>query len=118
MKHVILFTGILMGIAGFCTTAFSQDTHSGRAVNHGSQAASHASGSAAHAISASGQAVSGAASVPFMVSGAAGASSAQIGEDLHNAASEPIGTPLEITDETITIGPPPDQALNANTGQN
>jgi hypothetical protein len=115
MKIIVGLISLLIVVFGFSTPGFSQDTHSGRAVTHGSEASGNASGSAAHAIAGSGQAVSGAASVPFMASGAAGAASAQVGDDLHDAASAPIGEPLKITDETITIGLPPDQALKTNT---
>ncbi len=118
MKKIFGLISVLVIVLGFSTPGFSKDTHSDRAVTHGSQASGHASGSAAHAIAGSGQAVSGAASVPFMASGASGAASAQVGEDLHDAATAPIGEPLKITDETITIGLPPDQALKTDTTDN
>ncbi len=118
MKKIIGLISVLIVVFCFYTPGFSQDTHSGRAVTHGSQASDQASNSAAHAIAGSGQTVSGAASVPFMASGASGAASAQVGEDLHDAATAPIGEPLKITDETITVGPPPDHALNTDTPEN
>ncbi|HCY87441.1 MAG TPA: hypothetical protein DHV36_20070 [Desulfobacteraceae bacterium] len=115
MKKLFCMTSVLIAALTIGTPAMANETHADRAVTHGSQAASHASNSAAHAIAASGQAVSGAASVPFMASGVAGAVSAQVGEDLKDAASAPIGQPLPITDETITVGPTPDLAIQQTT---
>lgn len=106
MKKILGLISVLIIVLGFSTPGFSKDTHSDRAVTHGSQASEHASGSAAHAIANSGQAVSGAASVPFMASGTSG------------AASAPIGEPLKVTNETITIGLFPDQALKTDTTDN
>lgn len=111
MKKSYLFTVVVLAFCLVSPAWAGDDTHSGKAASHGSQASQHASGSAAHAIMASGQVVSGAASVPFMASGASGAVSAQIGEDLNKAATAPADGPLEISDETITVGPPPDQAM-------
>ncbi len=115
MKKRFVFIVMTICVFGFNSHGFAQETHSGQAATHGSQASGHGSNSAAHAISASGQAVSGAASVPFAASGSAGAVSAQVGEDLHDAATAPIGEPLQISEETITVGPPPDKALDTNT---
>lgn len=109
---VSLFTLILSA------NAFAGDTHSGRAVGESAEAASHSGASVAHGTMASGQVTSAASAVPLAVVGSAGAvigsagaASTQIAKDLMSAATAPIGTPLEITDESVTTGPPPNEAL-------
>lgn len=95
----------------FCASAWSQPAaQAGQAVKHGAQASGNASASAAHSIVASGQVTSAAVAVPLMASGAvtgsvAGASVA-VGQDSMRAAAVPIGTPLEVTDEAITVVSP------------
>lgn len=104
---VIVFVAAML-VSG---SAFAGDTHSGKAVEEAGKAGSHASASAAHAIAGSGQVVSAVAAVPFAIAGSAGAVSTEIAKDLMEAATAPIGTPLEITDESVTAGPSPSEAL-------
>ena len=47
----------------------------------------------------------------ILVAGSIGEVSGQIGADLMEVATTPAGTPFEITEITVTVGPPPDQAL-------
>jgi len=86
------------------------NTHSGQAVQESAQASGHASASAAHSIVASGQVTSAASAVPLSIGGAvlgsAGAVSTGAAHDSMKAATAPIGTPLEVTDESITTMPP------------
>ena len=84
--------------------SFGGNTHSGQAVKEAGKAASHASSSAAHAIVGSGQVTSAASAVPLAIAGSAGAVCTEIAKDLMEAATAPIGTPLEITDESISRG--------------
>lgn len=98
-------------------SAFADDnTHAGRAVNEAVQASGHASASAAHSIAASGQVTSAVSAVPLSIGGVAlgvaGAVSAGAARDSMRAATAPIGTPLVITDETVTVVPP-NEALKA-----
>lgn len=90
--------------------------HAGRAANEAARSSGHASASAAHSVAASGQVTSAVSAVPLSVGGAvlgsAGAVSAGAARDSMKAATAPIGTPLEIGDETITVIPP-NQALKA-----
>jgi hypothetical protein len=103
-------------IAATIGGAAAQDTNAGRAVEHGVQASGHASASAAHSIAASGQVTSAASAVPLSIGGAAlgsaGAVSADAARESMRAATAPIGTPLDITNETITVIPP-NEALKA-----
>jgi hypothetical protein len=92
------------------------DTHAGQAVSNAVQASGHASASAAHSIAASGQVTSAVSAVPLSIGGAvlgsAGAVSAAAARDSMRAATAPIGTPLQVTDEVITVVPP-NEALKA-----
>ncbi len=87
-----------------------EGTYSGQAVSESAQASGHASASAAFGIVASGQATSAALAVPLSVGGAvlgsAGAMSTAAAQEAMRAASAPIGTPLVVTEEVITIVPP------------
>lgn len=99
-----------------CAAWAQNETHAGRAIKDGMAASGHASASAAHSIVASGQVTSAAIAVPLSVGGAAlasgGAVSAAAARDSMKAATAPIGTPLPVTDEAITVMPP-NQALKA-----
>lgn len=93
------------------SAAFAADqTHSGQASANAVQSGSHASASAGHSIAASGQVTSGISAIPLaiggIVSGTAGAVSSQAARGSATAATSPIGKPLDITDETITVMPP------------
>lgn len=118
MQNIRIASTILFLSLALNGSALAGDTHSGQAVTEASKAGSHASQSAAHAIVGSGQVVSAASAVPLAIGGSAGAVSTEIAKDLMNAATAPAGTPLEITDENITAGPPPDQALKIKAQTN
>ena len=110
-KRITIFNClIIVFILVFCPIV---QANSDRAANNSSQASEHGSNSVVHAIIGSGQVVSGAASVPLSAAGASGAASTQIADELKKAADAPIGEPLEITEETISIGLPPDKQLEA-----
>ncbi len=94
-----------------CANSFAGETHSGRAVVESGKASTHASASIAHGIAGSGQVVSAVAAVPFYAIGSIGEVSKEVGVVLMEAATAPIGTPLIITEETVTAGPPPNHAL-------
>jgi hypothetical protein len=101
------------------SNAWAQNTtHAGQAVGNGGQASGHASASAAHSIAASGQVTSAVLAVPLLSGavalGSAGAVSAMAGRDSLRAATAPIGTPLEISNEAITVVPP-NLALKSKT---
>ncbi|WP_300463825.1 hypothetical protein [Desulfobacula sp.] len=109
---ILIISGVLvLAINGI---AFSGDTHSGKAIEQAGKAGSHGSASAAHAIVGSGQVTSAASAVPLSVAGSVGAVSTEVANELMDAATAPIGTPLEITDESVTAGPPPNEVLKTN----
>lgn len=91
------------------STAMATD-HSGQASGHATRSGSHASASTGHSVAASGQVTSAASAIPLSVGGAAlsigGAVSMGAAHDSARAAASPIGKPLVITDEVITVTPP------------
>lgn len=84
--------------------------HAGHASGHAVQSGSHASASAGHSVAASGQVTSAASAIPLSIGGAAlsvgGAVSMGAAHDSARAAASPVGKPLPITDEIITVTPP------------
>lgn len=94
-----------------CANSFAGDTYSGRAVAESGKASMHGSASIANGIAGSAQVVSAVAAVPFLAIGSVGELSKEVGVTLMEAATAPIGTPLIITEETVTAGPPPNDAL-------
>lgn len=108
MRSTLLLCGVLC-----CLTSRADDGFSRGPVGNAIQA----SASAAHAIAASGQTVLAVSAVPLSVGGAvltsAGQASAAIGNASMQATNAPIGTPLPISDETITVVRP-DIALRSD----
>jgi hypothetical protein len=106
-SRVLFATSLMAAMTG---SAIADDTHAGRAVNEAAQTSGHASASAAHSIAASGQVTSAVSAVPLSVGGvvlsAGGAVSAAAARDSARAATAPIGTPLKVTDEAISVVPP------------
>lgn len=107
-----------------CIAADAQaadQTHLGASVGNSVQSSAHASASVGHSIAASGQVTSAASAIPLaiggVVSGTAGAVSGQAAKNSARAANAPIGTPLDITDETITVMPPNEALKNKDQAQ-
>lgn len=81
-------------------------------LQHSSQALTHSLEAIGHSMVAGTKLVSGVAAVPLKASGAVGQLSGEMGDALGDAANAPVGHPLPITEDVITIGPPPAKALN------
>lgn len=114
-----LLLGAAFAVATVTGAMAADDSHLKRATTEAVKASGHASASAAHGIAASGKVTSAAAAIPLAIGGAvlsgAGALSTGAAQDLSKASATPIGAPLEVTDETITVVPP-DQALKPKDG--
>lgn len=67
------------------------------------------------ALGASAQVVSGIAAIPLGLSAEAGKVSGELSEELWKAANTPLRGSLPVTEELITIGPPPGEALQQST---
>jgi hypothetical protein len=109
LSAALIFT--LTG-AGACLAA---ETYSGRAGTESTRAGSHGGMSTVQGIAASGQVASGAVAVPFAVSGAAGSVGNDSARNLRHAATAPAGAPLPVSEETVTAGVPPNEALKTTT---
>jgi hypothetical protein len=121
-KIVLRILSLVVLLGGAATPVWAQTkSHADKAVDHGAQASSNASASAAHALIASGQVTSAIASAPLALSGTVLGASAQASTGLAQApamaATTPIGTPLPIAEESVSIMPP-DAALKTNTQVN
>ena len=92
-----------------------------KAVKTGGQASSNAAASAGHSLVATGQLASGVVATPLLASGAiavgVGSAAVQAGGSLMNAANHPIGAPLPVTEETVSIIPP-NKALQQPAAKN
>lgn len=109
----ILRTMILAAAATmvFSVPSFAGNGYSGQAIKESGAASTHSGASIANSVAGTGQVVSAVAAVPFYVVGAVGDVSGEIANGLIDMATAPPGTALEITDEVITAGPPPNDAL-------
>jgi hypothetical protein len=116
-------TAVLFCVFSLCTnTAMANPADQlQKAVKAGGQASSNAAASAGHSLVATGQLASGVVATPLLASGAiavgVGGAAVQAGGSLMGAASSPIGTPLPVTDETISIIPP-NKALQQPAAKN
>lgn len=110
MNHGLHKLPTALLLIGWLASAQADEGLSAGVLRESAQASGHASASAAHSIAASGRATLGLSAVPLAIGGAvlgsAGSASAAVARDSMRAANAPIGTPLEITEETITIIPP------------
>lgn len=97
-----LYIGGTIFVAFFSGPAFG-----GGASEHVSAAVTHSGNAVAHTSVAAVKLVSGAVAAPLMVSGEVGKASGRMGEALWEEAN----TPLPVTDEVITAGPPPARAM-------
>ncbi len=100
----LVFSSLQVSHAG---GVFKALQHSGKAIVHSTQAV-------LYGVVGSAQVVSGTLAIPLAISGSVGNVSGKIGNDMWDAATMPIGTPLEISDKSVTAGPSPDEALKDN----
>lgn len=88
----------------------AEDTHARQVSNNTAKAGSQGSGSAGRSIAVSGQATSAAFATPLSMGGVAvvsgGAASIGVANESMRITKMPIGKPLRITDEAITITSP------------
>jgi hypothetical protein len=118
-KTLLTLTALLLAMSAQAEDtkpAKQPNTHAGRAVDHAAKSFSHASGSAAHSIAASAQVTSAASAIPLSIGASVGAVSGQMAKESMKAATAPIGTPLEVTDEALT-SVPPNEALKQKVGK-
>ncbi|WP_081441953.1 hypothetical protein [Mariprofundus ferrooxydans] len=105
MKKMMMISMVLAVMAGG-QQAMAQGSvrHSGQALNHSVQASGHA-------VVAGAQLTSAAIAIPMVAAGAVGAASTQSGAALLKQADSDFDRPLSISEETVTAGPAPSEAL-------
>lgn len=101
---VFLVTTLLGSIVAPGVAAQSSLQHSSQAVTHSLQALGEG-------MVAGAKLVSGVAAVPLKAAGAVGQLSGDMGDSLWEAANAPADGPLPVTEDVITIGPPPGEAI-------
>ena len=120
MKKMWIFPAILFFFGAGAVHCFAGDSQGRAAIEESAQAVSHAGKSSAHAVCASGQAVVGVAAVPLGVVAVAGVAGAGMAEGLMRAATDsacPGCSAFPVSDEIVTAGPPPNEALNSAAKQ-
>ena len=110
IKHTLLI--LLFVVEGVAFAGPAEEAN--QAVGEAVQTSGHASASAMHGIAASGQVTSAVMAVPLsaagVVLGASGNASQQAASALAKIADIPIGTPLPVANENLSIVSP-DKAL-------
>ena len=106
MKKTVLSISMVASLllAGQTAMAEGSVRHSAQALNHSLQASAHSVGAAAKLTSA-------AVAMPLIAVGAVGHVSGEAGKALLDEANSDFNTPLTVSDETVTAGPAPDQAV-------
>jgi len=106
---------IACSVAGFAVAILvSMPVAAGGASYHLSQALANSMEALAQATVGGLKLVSGAIAVPLMVGGEIGKVSGQAGDELWEEANTPIGKPLVITDDVVTAGPAPAEAMKSD----
>lgn len=103
MRTIQLLHAVMVLAPGVALGQGSLDAF-GRSVQHSGEAIGLS-------VAGSAQAVSAIAAVPLAFGAEVGKVSGEMSDELWKAANAPVGTPLLVTDEIVTVGPPPGQAL-------
>lgn len=82
-------------------------------LQHSSQAVAHSLQAVGESMVGGAKLVSGVAAIPLKAAGAVGELSSEMGDAFWEAANAPAGEPLPLTDDVITIGPPPGEAIRS-----
>lgn len=112
MKRRLLLSSGFFFLAVSPCLALAQGSleHSSRAVTHSLQAVGEG-------MVAGVKLVSGVAAVPLKAAGAVGELSSEMGDAFWEAANAPVNGPLPVTDDAITVGPPPGEAIKQQDEQ-
>ncbi|MBI2994459.1 MAG: hypothetical protein HYY48_09850 [Gammaproteobacteria bacterium] len=101
-------------ITGFAITAMiSMPVAAGGASYHLSQALANSMEALAQTTVGGLKLISGSIALPLMMGGEIGKVSGQVGDELWEEANTPIGKPLVITDDIVTAGPAPAEAMKS-----
>ncbi len=107
------FISHIVGLVLF--VGMSSSVFAGGSAKHFSDALANSAQAIAHSTIAGLKLVSGIAAIPLLAVSEIGNVSEEIGETLWEEANQPIGEPLTITDDVVTAGPSPDEAIEMET---
>jgi len=105
-KSAISLALIISAIA--TQTAYADSTR------HFSEAAMHSGLAVGHSVVGTAKLASTIVAVPLVAIGSVGKVSQDAGEGLLDIANQPIGDPLPISNETVSVGPAPSTAIKNN----
>ena len=106
---IISITLLAASVTQTACAATSGSQNLSKGIEHSVQAVGYS-------VAGSAQLASGAIAVPLIAIGSVGELSKAAGTDLMRTANTPIGTPLPVSDETVSAGPAPDKALRKERG--
>jgi hypothetical protein len=86
-------------------------------LQHSSRALTHSLNAVGHSFIGGAKLVSAVAAVPLKASAAVGELSGEMGDAFWEAANAPVVDPLPITEDVVTIGPPPAEALTRTSSR-
>jgi len=109
MKKIMMTIPVMIGLV--CSSGQAMAAGS---MQHASQALAHSGQAVGESVVAGAQLTSAAVAVPLIAVGSVGKVSGEIGHGLLKASEGKIGDPLPVTDETVTAGPTPTQAVYPN----
>ena len=98
---------VIMGMGIVSTLFIAMPASAGGSLQHFGQSLEHSAQAVANGTVGSLKVISAAASLPLMAAGEVGKVSGELGEELWEEAN----TPLPISDEVVTAGPRPEQAM-------
>lgn len=99
------------------STSVMQNANAASGSENFSQAINHSVQAVGYSVAGTAQLASGAVAVPLIAIGSVGELSKAAGEDLMKTANAPIGTPLPVSDVTVSAGPAPDKAIQKGSDE-
>ncbi|TLS68599.1 mechanosensitive ion channel protein MscS [Mariprofundus erugo] len=106
MKTFITTIGVTLTLLTMSGQALAQGS-----IQHSAQAFNHSVQASGHTVIAGAKLSAGVIAVPLLIAGSVGAVSAASGNALMHEADNDFGKPLQVSDEAITAGPTPTQAI-------
>ena len=110
-------TKFTSGVLIFMALSVFQPVFAQGSVQHSGQALEHGVNAIGHSVAGGGKLVSGAVAVPLKAVGSVGKVAGDAGDEMWDNAMAPIGEPLPVTEDTVTVGPPPAKAMQVEGGE-
>lgn len=107
MKKYFLTISAILSLMLLSQPAMAQGS-----VNHSVQSLKYSAQASGHTVIAGAKLSSAVVAVPLLTVGAIGAVSSEAGKAFLESSSADFNRPLNISDESVTAGPTPDNAVN------